>query len=52
MEDKIILKFKTKNILNFYEIEPRSLVLRTLAILISMYLFETQLIKKHSILYV
>ena len=23
MEDKIILKFKTKNILNFYEIEPR-----------------------------
>ena len=24
MEDKIILKFKTKNILNFYEIEPRS----------------------------
>ena len=22
MEDKIILKFKTKNILNFYEIEP------------------------------
>ena len=25
MEDKIILKFKTKNILNFYEIEPRSL---------------------------
>ena len=25
MEDKIILKFKTKNILNFYEIEPRSI---------------------------
>ena len=24
MEDKIILKFKTKNILNFYEIEPWS----------------------------
>ena len=24
MEDKIILKFKTKNILNFYEIKPRS----------------------------
>ena len=24
MADKIILKFKTKNILNFYEIEPRS----------------------------
>ena len=24
MEDKIILKFKTKNILNFYEIEPCS----------------------------
>ena len=24
MKDKIILKFKTKNILNFYEIEPRS----------------------------
>ena len=24
MEDKIILKFKTKNILNFYEIEPRT----------------------------
>ena len=24
MEDKIILKFKTKNILNFYEIEPRN----------------------------
>ena len=24
MEDKIILKFKTKNILNFYEIEPSS----------------------------
>ena len=23
MEDKIILKFKPKNILNFYEIEPR-----------------------------
>ena len=23
MEDKIILKFKTKNIRNFYEIEPR-----------------------------
>ena len=22
MEDKIVLKFKTKNILNFYEIEP------------------------------
>ena len=22
MADKIILKFKTKNILNFYEIEP------------------------------
>ena len=22
MDDKIILKFKTKNILNFYEIEP------------------------------
>ena len=22
MEDKIILKFKAKNILNFYEIEP------------------------------
>ena len=22
MEDKIILKFKTNNILNFYEIEP------------------------------
>ena len=22
MEDKIILKFKTKNILNLYEIEP------------------------------
>ena len=28
MEDKIILKFKTKNILNFYEIEPRSNVQR------------------------
>ena len=27
MEDKIILKFKTKNILNFYEIEPRSQIL-------------------------
>ena len=26
MEDKIILKFKTKNILNFYEIEPWSLL--------------------------
>ena len=26
MKDKIILKFKTKNILNFYEIEPRSYV--------------------------
>ena len=26
MEDKIILKFKTKNILNFYEIEPRTKV--------------------------
>ena len=25
MKDKIILKFKTKNILNSYEIEPRSL---------------------------
>ena len=25
MEDKIILKFKTKNILNFYEIEPWSI---------------------------
>ena len=25
MKDKIILKFKTKNILNFYEIEPRCL---------------------------
>ena len=24
MEDKIILKFKTKNILNFYETEPCS----------------------------
>ena len=24
MEDKIILKFKPKNILNFYEIEPWS----------------------------
>ena len=24
MEDKIILKFKTKNIPNFYEIEPWS----------------------------
>ena len=24
MADKIILKFKTKNILNFYEIEPRT----------------------------
>ena len=24
MEDKIILKFKAKNILNFYEIEPRT----------------------------
>ena len=24
MKDKIILKFKTKNILNFYEIEPWS----------------------------
>ena len=24
MEDKIILKLKTKNFLNFYEIEPRS----------------------------
>ena len=24
MEDKIILRFKTKNILNFYEIEPWS----------------------------
>ena len=24
MEDKIILKFKTKNILNFYEIGPWS----------------------------
>ena len=24
MEDKIILKFKTKNIPNFYEIEPCS----------------------------
>ena len=24
MTDKIILKFKTKNILNFYEIEPRT----------------------------
>ena len=27
MADKIILKFKTKNILNFYEIEPRTLFL-------------------------
>ena len=27
MEDKIILKFKTKNILNFYEIEPRAYTL-------------------------
>ena len=26
MEDKIILKFKTKNILNFYEIEPWSIL--------------------------
>ena len=26
MEDKIILKFKTKNILNFYEIEPWSII--------------------------
>ena len=26
MEDKIILKFKTKNILNFYEIEPRTVL--------------------------
>ena len=26
IEDKIILKFKTKNILNFYEIEPRSVI--------------------------
>ena len=26
MEDKIILKFKTKNILNFYEIEPSFLI--------------------------
>ena len=26
MEDKIILKFNTKNILNFYEIEPWSKV--------------------------
>ena len=25
MEDKIILKFETKNILNFYEIEPRDM---------------------------
>ena len=24
MEDKILLRFKTKNIRNFYEIEPRS----------------------------
>ena len=28
MEDKIILKFNTKNILNFYEIEPRGVVQR------------------------
>ena len=27
MEDKIILKFKTKNILNFHEIEPGVLIL-------------------------
>ena len=26
MEDKIILNFKTKNILNFYEIEPWSII--------------------------
>ena len=30
MADKIILKFKTKNILNFYEIEPRAHIHKTL----------------------
>ena len=38
MEDKIILKFKTKNILNFYEIEPWSVIFQdpVLKFLISM----------------
>ena len=30
MEDKIILKFKTKNILNFYEIEPWCMIVFTI----------------------
>ena len=31
MEDKIILKFKTKNIINFYEIEPSTANSRSFA---------------------
>ena len=31
MKDKIILKFKTKNILNFYEIEPLRIILSSIS---------------------